>query len=259
MDQEKSSSIQSVERSFSVLEWLAAQRDGGSLKDLCKDLALPKSTLHRLLQNLVQLGYVYQNGETGHYRLTLKLFEIASGEGSQTDILTFARPHLDSLSQQLGETVHLVLRDETDIVYVYKAESGGLRLSSRIGLRIPAYCTGVGKAILSTMPYQAVENIWKQSEITPLTPNTVTDFVEWEKQLAETRRRGWALDDEENEIGIRCVAVALAGGGNQGAAEAAFSVSALAAKMDAQRIAQVAEICLEVQQRILRDMGLAKK
>lgn len=257
MEQGTSGGIQSVERSFALLEWLALQAEGGNIKEMSAAMALPKSTVHRLVQNLVAMGYVFQAEAAGRYRLTLKLFEVASGVGSQADILAFARPHLDHLAAELGETVHLVLRDEKDIVYVYKAESGGLRLSSRIGLRIPAYCTGVGKAIFSTMAHRDVEKIWQESNITSLTPKTIVSFTELEKQLGETKRRGWALDDEENEIGIRCVAVPLAAAGRKGEAEAAFSVSGLAVKMNEERVAFVAEKCLEVQKEILKDMGLS--
>lgn len=262
MKQEAGGGIQSVERSFALLEWLAAQPQGGNIKEMSGALSLPKSTVHRLVQNLVGMGYVFQPEAAGRYRLTLKLFEISSGVGGQADVAVFAKPHLDSLAQQTGETVHLVVRDDKDIIYIYKAESiaksSGMQLSSRIGLRKPAFCTAVGKAIFSTLPHVEARRVWQQSEIVQFTPKTITDFSQMEKQLGEAKRRGWALDDEENEIGIRCVAVPLAAAGRNGEAEAAFSVSALAARMDESRIEQIAKFCLDVQKDILRDMGIGR-
>ena len=113
---------------------------------------MPKSTVHRLLASLVSLGYAAQEPETGRYRLTLKMFELSSGIVNSMEIMDVAKAHLERLSQRTGEAVHLVIRDARDIVYIYKTESGPMRMSSRVGLRSPLYCTGVGKAILAPCP-----------------------------------------------------------------------------------------------------------
>ena len=166
------SGVQSVERIFQLIEHLAAHPTGVSLQRLAEETGLAKSTVHRLLASLVGLGYVVQDEENGHYRLTLKMFELSSGIVDSMDIMGVAKAHLERLSQRTGEAVHLVIRDGRDIVYIYKTESGPMRMSSRVGLRSPLYCTGVGKAILATLPGDELEDIWTHSNVQKLTDKT---------------------------------------------------------------------------------------
>ena len=150
--------------------------------------------------------------------------------------------------------MHLVIRDGKDIVYLYKTESGPMRMASRVGLRSPLYCTGVGKAILAGLPEQEVDEVWRHSTPKKLTGRTITDLPTLKLQLAEVRACGYAIDDEENELGIRCVAVAIPGPG--GRPEGAFSISGLAPYMSDERIRRVARLALETRDDIVRDMGL---
>ncbi len=247
--------MQSVERIFAIVEILAQHPKGMPLQALAGEAALAKSTAHRLLSNLVALGYVVQDSFTTHYRLTLKLYEIASAPVNDMDIVSAARGHIDRLSRHTGEAVHLVVRDGADIVYVYKAEAplSNMRMSSHVGLRIPMYCTGTGKAILASLSPADVERIWKKSEIKKLTPHTITSLDALNEQLVQIRAQGYAIDDEENELGIRCVAVALPT--RAGAALAAISISGLAPQMDDARMQDIAQTCLATKQDILRDLG----
>ena len=130
--------VQSVARIFGIIEVLAAHPAGVGLQKLAAEAGLAKSTTHRLLASLVQLGYARQDSVTGHYRLTLKMFELSSGIVNSMDIMGVAKLHLERLAQRTGEAVHLVIRDAQDIVYIYKTESGPMRMSSRVGLRSSA-------------------------------------------------------------------------------------------------------------------------
>lgn len=246
--------VQSVERIFQLIEHLAAHPTGVSLQTLAGETELAKSTVHRLLASLVGLGYVVQDEENGHYRLTLKMFELSSGIVDSMDIMGVAKAHLERLSQRTGEAVHLVIRDGRDIVYIYKTESGPMRMASRVGLRSPLYCTGVGKAILATLPGDEVEDIWTHSNVQKLTDRTITDLEELRSQLVEVRANGYAIDDEENELGVRCVAVAIPG--PDGRAESAFSISGLAPYMTPERIRRIATLALDARTDILADLGL---
>ena len=248
------SGVQSVERIFQLIEHLAAHPTGVSLQTLAGETGLAKSTVHRLLASLVGLGYVVQDEENGHYRLTLKMFELSSGIVDSMDIMGVAKAHLERLSQRTGEAVHLVIRDAQDIVYIYKTESGPMRMSSRVGLRSPLYCTGVGKAILATLTEEEVEDVWRHSNPQKLTGRTVTDLPALCAQLNEVRACGYAIDDEENELGIRCVALAIPGPG--GKADSAFSISGLAPYMTPERIRRIAALALETRADILRDLGV---
>lgn len=250
------SGVQSVERIFQLIESLAAHPAGAGLQRLAQDTDLAKSTVHRLLASLVSLGYAAQD-ENGRYRLTLKMFELSSGIVNSMDIMDVAKVHLERLAQRTGEAVHLVIRDGQDIVYIYKTESGPMRMSSRVGLRSPLYCTGVGKAILATLPADEVTNIWQHTTPQKLTTHTIVEFDALQAQLAEVRTNGYAIDDEENELGVRCVAVAIPGVG--GRADSAFSISGLAPYMTPERIRRIATLAQDARTDIMADLGLAKR
>lgn len=250
------SGVQSVERIFQLIESLAAHPAGAGLQRLAQDTDLAKSTVHRLLASLVSLGYAAQD-ENGRYRLTLKMFELSSGIVNSMDIMDVAKVHLERLAQRTGEAVHLVIRDGQDIVYIYKTESGPMRMSSRVGLRSPLYCTGVGKAILATLPADEVTNIWQHTTPQKLTTHTIVEFDALQAQLAEVRTNGYAIDDEENELGVRCVAVAIPSVG--GRADSAFSISGLAPYMTPERIRRIATLAQDARTDIMADLGLAKR
>ena len=250
------SGVQSVERIFQLIESLAAHPAGAGLQRLAQDTGLAKSTVHRLLASLVSLGYAAQD-ENGRYRLTLKMFELSSGIVNSMDIMDVAKVHLERLAQRTGEAVHLVIRDGQDIVYIYKTESGPMRMSSRVGLRSPLYCTGVGKAILATLPADEVAQIWQHTTPQKLTAHTIVEFDALQAQLTEVRTNGYAIDDEENELGVRCVAVAIPGVG--GRADSAFSISGLAPYMTPERIRRIATLAQDARTDIMADLGLANR
>ena len=187
----------------------------------------------------------------GYSRPTISRYLSGKYEG---DISTIEKLLADWLAQRTGEAVHLVIRDGRDIVYIYKTESGPMRMSSRVGLRSPLYCTGVGKAILATLPGDELEDIWTHSNVQKLTDKTITDLEELRSQLVEVRANGYAIDDEENELGVRCVAVAIPGA--DGRAESAFSISGLAPYMTPERIRRIATLALDARTDILADLGL---
>ena len=249
--------VQSVERIFALIELLAAHPAGASLQTLAQGTALAKSTVHRLLASLVGLGYVSQEETSGRYRLTLKMFELSSGIVNDMAIMEVAKAHLERLAQRTGEAVHLVIRDGQDIVYIYKTENGPMRMSSRVGMRSPLYCTGVGKAILATLPAGEVAQVWAASRPRKLTERTVADLPHLQEQLETVRAKGYAVDDEENELGVRCVAVAIPG--PDGRADSAFSISGLTPYMTPERIRRIAAMALDARTDILADLGIARR
>ena len=251
--------VQSVERTFMILETLSETPSGLPLMELSQKVGLHKSTVHRLLASLSSLGYVTRDPESGHYKLTLRFFELGSRIVNDMDLLTLARPHLDQLSQLTQEAVHLVVQDGTDIVYIYKVDTNNntIRLSSRVGLRSPMYCTAVGKSILSTLPREEVEKIWQNTQVKAFTPNTIVELPALLEQLEQVRRDGYAMDNEENELGVRCIGAPLLGLG--GKAIGAVSVSAPLSRMDDQRVAQLVVHLLETKEQISRQAGFIKE
>lgn len=242
-------SVQSIQRCFLLLEALSLHPQGVAVKELAEGQGLPKSTVHRLLATLVAMGYAAQNPQTGLYRATTRLYEVGSRVISGIDVVNAARAPLEQLAVEVQETVHLVVRDGAEVVYVHKAEAGPMSMSSRLGMRLPMYCSGVGKAIMAALPYAQAKQVWDASDIQPRTPSTILDFAAMEKQLAKARKNGWAIDDEENERGICCIAFALPQPG--GAVNAAFSISGMKTRMDKARLAQLAEAGRRTRQQIL--------
>lgn len=241
---EQKNPIQVAGRLFQALELLA---DTGSigLMDLSATLSLNKTTAHRVLNSLIYMGYAKQNPATGKYEPTFKIVDIANRIMSKVDIVQTVRPYLRKLMEASGETVHFVERDGTDAVYIDKVESfnNGMQMVSRIGSRIPLYCSGVGKAMLAQMDSWEAEEVWNASGVSPLTEHTITDYGKFQQELAQIQQRGYALDNEENQIGVRCIACSLKD--PAGIPKYAFSISAPTSRMNDERIRELAFYVLE--------------
>lgn len=245
--------IQVADRLFGALELLAENGDAGVM-EVSTALGLNKSTAHRVLNSLIYMGYARQNEETGRYEPSLKVVDLANKVMKHVDIVQAVRPYLRKLMEMTDETVHFVERDGVDAVYIDKIESyrNGIQMVSRIGSRIPLYCSGVGKAIAAELDEHEVEEIWNRSRILSLTPYTITDFETFRRELSETRERGYALDNEENESGVRCIAVSLKD--YTGRVKYAFSISAPVSRMDNERIRQLAGYVLEIKDQIMEKL-----
>lgn len=203
--------VQSVDRAFTLLEQLCASRDGLAIHTLSETTGLHKSTVHRLLAALAARGYVRRDEDSGRYRMTTRICELSAQVVENLDVLQFARGPMEALSRTTGETVHLVMREGDEIVYVHKVESdaSSIRMFSRIGMRRPMYCTAVGKAILAELPEEEVDRIWNASDIQAYTEHTIVSLDRLKAGLESIRRRGCAYDNQENELGVRCIAATI--------------------------------------------------
>lgn len=246
---EEKNPIQVADRIFAVLERLA-EKGAVGLIELSKELKLNKSTVHRLLNSLMYMGYVKQDEETLKYELTYKICRVADSLMSQIDLIQIAKPYLKELSRKTGETVHLVEREGNKAVYIDKVENStnAVRLVSKIGKTIPLYCSGVGKAMMAEMPEEKIRKIWNESEIIPYTEMTIMDIEELLRQIEVARQKGYAMDDEENEIGVRCVAVALPD--MNGKSRYAISISAPEIRMTDEKIKICAKALKEAKRKI---------
>lgn len=246
---EEKNPIQVADRIFAVLERLA-EKGAVGLIELSKELKLNKSTVHRLLNSLMYMGYVKQDEETLKYELTYKICRVADSLMSQIDLIQIAKPYLKELSRKTGETVHLVEREGNKAVYIDKVENStnAVRLVSKIGKTIPLYCSGVGKAMMAEMSEEKIRQIWNESEIIPYTEMTIMDIEELLGQIEVARQKGYAMDDEENEIGVRCVAVALPD--MNGKNRYAISISAPEIRMTDEKIKICAKALKEAKRKI---------
>ncbi|MBS6194923.1 MAG: IclR family transcriptional regulator [Clostridiales bacterium] len=242
---ENKNPIQVADRLFQVLETLA-ETGPLPLTDLSRRLSLNKSTIHRLLTSLICLGYVKQDDDTGKYGLSFKILSLSNRFLDQMDILDTVRPMLRQISKQTGETVHFVQLDGLEAVYICKEEStqNSVRMVSKVGSRIPLYCSGVGKAMMADMSPDKIAAIWKKSEKKALTSHTITNYEDFLSCLTEVRRNGYALDNEENELGVRCIAVSLPD--FSGSSCYAVSISAPVTRMSDERILELGDILLKI-------------
>lgn len=245
---EQKNPIQVADKLFLVLETLAKTGPLG-LTELCHEVQLNKTTVHRILNSLVYMGYVQQDTLTTKYRLSFKIWDIANQLLGKIDIIEEIRPHLRELAAKTGETVHLVQMDGTHAIYIAKEESeSSVRLVSMVGKSIPLYCSGVGKAMLADMSNEEIQQIWDASERKQLTKHTITDFDSFMDEINTIRKQGYATDNEENELGVRCVAVSL--GSNKLSSPCAFSISAPIHRIDETRMQEISLEALAVKREL---------
>lgn len=246
---EEKNPIQVADKLFLVLETLAKTGPIG-LTELCHVIKINKTTVHRVLNSLQHLGYVQQDETTSRYRLSFKIWNIANQLLEKLDIIEEVRPQLRELASKTGETVHLVQRNGIEAIYIAKEESASsVRLVSMVGKSIPLYCSGVGKAMLADMSDAEIKRIWDASDRKQLTEHTITDFNHFMREIQKIRKQGYATDNEENELGVRCVAVSLHKEGQN--SQYAFSISAPIQRIDDARIKEIAAKTLHVKE-ILR-------
>ena len=221
--------LSSVANACRVLRAFSAEEYELGISELAKRLTLAKSTVHRLALTLIHAGLLEQNPDNGKYRLGLTVFELGSLVRRQMDIANQAKPFLKMLMEKTGETVHLAILDQHSVVYINKIESRqAVRMSSNVGSRNPLYCTGIGKALLAFQPAEKIEEIIAAG-LTARTPKTLVDPDALRRELAAIRARGYAIDDEEIEIGLRCLGVPIRD--YTGAVIASLSVAGPAQRM----------------------------
>lgn len=199
--------IQSVQRALYILDRLANSKNGASASEIARELGVNRSTVFRLMETLMQEGYVRQDTRTKRYYLTMKVFSLGSRLLDQMDIRTSARGVLEALQKETGHTIHLGLRDLNEVVYIDKISgTNPIQMYSMIGRRAPLYCTGVGKAILAFLKDAEIEAFLQEVKLVKFTPNTITEPEGLWEEIKRIRSQGYALDLEEHEVGIRCVA-----------------------------------------------------
>ncbi|MHB1407109.1 MAG: IclR family transcriptional regulator [Desulfitobacteriaceae bacterium] len=201
--------VQSVQRAIEILQCFSAKEDRLGVTEISRRLDLNKSTVFGIISTLEHYRLMEKVPETGQYKLGIKLLELGNLVFQQLDLRKIARPYLDQIVEEFKETTHLAILDGYEVVYVDKVDSDfSIRMNSEVGKRRPAYCTGLGKAILSYLPGDE----WKEHlppVLKRVTPNTITGVDDLEKEVERIRRSGYAEDNEEIEQGLRCVAVPI--------------------------------------------------
>lgn len=211
--------VQSVERVIDLLEVLADAPGEVSLTALAEAGGLPPSTVHRLMATLVRRGYA-RRLPSRRYVLGPRLIHL--GERSASTLAVLARPHLARLVDQIGETANLALLDGERVVYAAQVPSRhSVRMFTEVGRRVPLHCTGVGKVLLARQRPELARAVLEEAGLPARTARTITDLESLLADLPRIAEQGFAVDDGEQEAGVRCLAVPIPGG----AVEAALSVS----------------------------------
>ncbi|GAB3883961.1 allantoin degradation transcriptional regulator AllR [Terrabacter terrigena] len=202
--------MQSLDRAFAILETIADAGGVISLSQLASDTRLPLPTIHRLVRTLVDLGYVRQE-PSRQYSLGPRLIRL--GELTSRRLATWARPHLADVVAKVGESVNLAVLDGDQIVYVGQVmpSQNSMRMFTEVGRRVNPHTTAVGKAILANVDAAQVRALLARTGMDARTEHSITTPDAFIEELERTRERGYALDNEEQELGVRCVAVAVPG------------------------------------------------
>lgn len=202
---------QSVEKVFQIIEIMAESGERLRLQDIAMKADMPASTALRLVNTLVNCGYAHQDPDTLKYYLSLKFMLIGSYVSSQTSIRDIAHPYLRELSKKCKESVCLALDQDMEVVYidVIDGPHGMLKITQRIGKAAPLHSTAVGKILLLNYDSEQLNQFIELKGLEALTPNTVTSKEELEKELREIELQGYAIDDEECELGARCISVGI--------------------------------------------------
>lgn len=209
-NKETSGYVQSVERAIEILEILSASDSPLGITEISDGIGLPKSTVARLLSTLLYKGLVQQEAITKKYRMGSKLFKLGWKYINDLEVKDVVKPFLEELVKEVNETGHFVIEDQGELIYIDKVESNqSLRQYSQIGRSAPWHCTAVGKVILAYKNKEEIEQIIKKSGLTKYTENTITSYEKLIKELEEIRSKGYAVDNEEIQELLRCVAVPI--------------------------------------------------
>jgi IclR family acetate operon transcriptional repressor len=220
---------------LTLLARLSETPGGLHLTDLSYQLGMPTATVHRLLSTFEEFDFVEQDAEQGLWFIGLKAFTVGNAFLHRRDIVASARPHMLALVEQCGETVNLGVIDEGEAVFIGQVESREMmRMIVRLGSRSPIHASGVGKALLANMPEQQLARILQQRGLARFTERSIDNATQLRAELQRIRQLGYALDDEEHAIGLRCVASAIFD--ENGQALAAISLSGPKARVTDARL-----------------------
>lgn len=202
--------IQSVDRALQIVNLFDEHTTELKITEISQRMGLHKSTVHSLLKTLILHGYLAQNVDSGKYKLGLKLIEKGQLLLQSLDVRAVARGNLSALSASTGQTTHLVILNEGQGVYIDKVEGEKAAIRySRLGRRVPLHCSAVGKVLTAFQSEEKRENLLHVYTFTSHTPHTIINRDTFLEELVLIRKQGYAVDNQENEAGVRCVAAPI--------------------------------------------------
>ncbi len=251
---EDKNNLKSLDKAFRIIELMAQESRPMGVTEISKKLNINKSTVHATLNTLIGKGYFEQDAEGGKYKLGIAFTFIANASLNGIDFRSKAKPIIKRLSKQINETVHMVIMRQGNVVYIEKQESiQSNRIHTEIGKTQPSHCTGVGKAMLAWMDHEERKQIIKDHGLPKFTVKTIIDEETLYNHLEDIRKNGYAIDDEENEEGLRCVAAPIMD--HSGKVIAAISIAGPTTRMTLDSLEEMAKLVVEAGLEISRELG----
>ena len=250
--------IKVLDKSLSVLELLLQKDSAMNMTEISERLEIYPSTIHRILDTLKHWGYVEQDPHTQKYQLGLKALELGMAKLHQMDLVREATPYLKELVNQCNETVHLGVLEAGEVLYLAKEESSQtIRMISYVGKRAPLHCTSLGKVLLAYLSEKERKKILGEKVLPRLTENTITDKSKLKKELDKVRKQGFALDLEEHEKDVCCIAAPIRN--YQGKIIAAISISSPIYRIDIKKKNYLKKALIRISKKISERLGYNKK
>lgn len=244
--------VPSVERAFRLLGIIQDSENGLSLAELVSASGFPKTTVYTILETLRTLDAVYERN--GRFYLGIRLMELGGAAAEGLDLKEAARPAMEWLQDQTGFAVHLAVLHGDEVVFLDKLESKGfIRFSSYIGMTAPFYVTSLGKALVACLPETARNRLITTCELRPRTPHTIVDREQLSAALDSVRQHGYAIEDEEQDQGVRCVGAPIFGDPED--VVAAISVTAISNQLPADRFPEIGALVRRAADQVSHTLG----
>jgi DNA-binding IclR family transcriptional regulator len=254
MPLDKESPSVAVERALAMLEVVAQEPEGLSNAEISRKLQIPKSSASYILRTLEKQAYLNRDSETGRYRVGLKILSLSRGALTGIDVREVALPIMRNLTHKTSLTCHLAILDGPDAVYIEKVEPEGfIRMDTWVGRRMRVHATSVGKAMAAHIPQERLEKIISDRGMEKRTPKTITTMSRLLKELEKVRAQGHAVDDEENNMGARCVGAPIFN--QSGSIEAAVGLSGTINQVNAHTMPRILEALKDAARHISMQLG----
>lgn len=254
MPQKYESPAVSVERALAMLEAVAEEPEGLSNAEISRKLEIPKSSASYILRSLEKHGYLNRDAQSGKYRVGLKILSLSRGALSGIDVREVALPIMRHLMEKTNLTCHLAILDGPEAVYIEKVEPQGfIRMDTWVGRRMRVHATSVGKALVAHIPPTQLEKIVAERPLEKRTPKTITTLPRLLKELERVRALGYAIDDEENNLGARCLGAPVFN--QQGEIEASLGLSGTINQVNSETMPRIVETLKDAARHLSMQLG----
>lgn len=259
MTKSSNNNIQSVIKTFNLIEVLSMHEGGLNIRELEEKLGMHKSSIYRIISTLTDIGYINKTIE-GNYRLTLKVLGLGNKLLNDINIIDIVKPHLMEISLKTNQSTHLTMFDKNEAIYldVIHPKTNSFRANSFIGKRGPINVTAVGKVFLANRTDEEIKKIWRdiEEDLVQYTPNTITNLKKMMEVVEKARENKYALDDEEHEYNVFCIGIPLYS--HDGVVRHAISVSFPKSIMTPELFSETIDLLRGYSERISAELGYSK-